>query len=123
MGNDGRSHIIQFSFIKELQQIFQKNISELIDIYIDEAKKKFFVLCKAYDEGNLLSVIDTARELRHRSVDIGAIPFSFLCLNVEIATQELNHPRVQQLIAAMKKYCPILFAELEKLKSLSLIPA
>jgi len=75
MGDDVRSHIINISLLRELQQAFQKDICELIDIYLHDANRKIANLYKALNEANLENFAAAARELRLRSLDIGAIQF------------------------------------------------
>lgn len=103
MGDDVRSHVIDLSLLKALQQAFQKNVSELIDIYLHDANRKIANLHKAIQETNIENFTAAARELRQRSLDIGAIQFSYHCLALEKATQEMRLERLEQLLILLEK--------------------
>ncbi len=95
--------IIQTSYLRDLQQQFQREVTELIDIYLHDAKRKISNLHKALAEENLSNFIGAARELRTRSVDVGAIQFSYLCLQLEIAVQEMRLESVTRLTHFLEK--------------------
>ena len=82
------SPVINFNALTELEHGFQKNLSELIELYLKDADKKLEQLQKANHENNLKNILCGVRELRNRSMDVGAIQFSFNCLNLELAVQE-----------------------------------
>ncbi|MBN9288801.1 MAG: hypothetical protein BGO43_01360 [Gammaproteobacteria bacterium 39-13] len=103
MGDDVRSHIINISLLRELQQAFQKDICELIDIYLHDANRKIANLYKALNEANLENFAAAARELRLRSLDIGAIQFSFRCLALEMAIQEMRLESLEPLTAMVEQ--------------------
>jgi hypothetical protein len=119
MGNDV-SPLIQISFLKELQQLFQKEVRELIDLYLLDAKRKVLVLYKAIDDQNLTNFKNAARELRQRSIDVGAISFSFDCLRLEMAAQELRTESLTYLMGVLEKNLKDIIEELERLKLLPL---
>lgn len=120
MGNDLCSPLIQISFLKELQQIFQKEVKELIDLYLADAKRKVITLHKAIEEQNLGNFRNAARELRQRSIDVGAISFSFDCLRLEMATQEMRLESLPHLLSLIEQSLIAVNEELERLKILPL---
>lgn len=89
--------IIQPSYLRDLQQQFQREVTELIDMYLHDAKRKFVTLYKALEEENYANFIGAARELRTRSIDVGAIRFSYYCLQLEVAVQEMRLESVKKL--------------------------
>src|SRR5437868_12433369 len=103
MGDEVYSHIIKFSFLRELQETFQKEIGKLIEFYLQDAKKKINSLRKSLEEKNLTHFKAAARELRHRSIDVGAIHFSHCCLGLEIAVQEMRIESLSSLTSLVEK--------------------
>jgi type IV secretory pathway VirB4 component len=120
MGDEANTHAIKLSFLKELQHLFQKDASELIDIYLHDAKRKIANLYKALEEANLANFSAAARELRQRSVDVGAIQFSHYCVALEIAAQELRLECLPKLTKALENQFEIIRLALEGLKQLKL---
>lgn len=120
MGNDLCSPLIQISFLKELQQVFQKEVRELIDLYLTDAKRKIVTLHKAIEEQNLSNFKNAARELRQRSIDVGAISFSFDCLRLEMAAQEMRLESLPHLMSLIEQSLIPIHNELERLKTLPL---
>jgi hypothetical protein len=120
MGNDLCSPLIQISFLKELQQVFQKEVRELIDLYLADAKRKILTLNKAIEEQNLANFKNAARELRQRSIDVGAISFSFDCLRLEMAAQEMRLESLPHLLGLIEQSLVPIHEELERLKILPL---
>lgn len=120
MGNDECSPLIQISFLKELQQIFQKEVRELIDLYLLDAKRKINTLHKAIEEQNLVNFKNAARELRQRSIDVGAISFSFDCLRLEMAAQEIRLESLPHLLGLIEHSLVAINEELERIKILPL---
>lgn len=120
MGNNICSPLIQISFLKELQQVFQKEARELIDLYLLDAKRKMSTLKKAIEEQNLSHFKNAARELRQRSIDVGAIPFSFDCLHLEMAAQEIRLESLPHLLNLIEQNFVAIHEELDRLKVLPL---
>jgi len=120
MGKDECSPLIQISFLKELQQIFQKEVRELIDLYLMDAKRKITTLHKAIEEQNLMNFKNAARELRQRSIDVGAISFSFDCLRLEMAAQEIRLESLPHLLGLIEHSLVAVNEELERIKTLPL---
>ncbi|MCS5712126.1 hypothetical protein [Candidatus Berkiella aquae] len=120
MRNTECSPLIQISFLKDLQQTFQKEVRELIDVYLIDAKRKVSALYKAVEEQNLAHFKNAARELRQRSIDVGAISFSFDCLRLEMAAQEMRLESLPYLIGILEKRFVSINEELERLKVLPL---
>lgn len=118
--DDDCSSLIQISFLKELQQTFQKEARELIEVYLIDAKKKVSALYKAIEEQNLANFKNAARELRQRSIDVGAIAFSFDCLRLEMAAQEMRTESLPYLIGIIEKRFVDVHIELNRLKMLPL---
>jgi len=110
------SPLIRLSFLHELQQGFQKNFSELIDLYLQDAVKKVEALRTALKEKNISHLASAARELRGRSIDIGAIPFSYCCLHLEMAAQEMHLEILDSLISTLEVSFSELTDALEQLK-------
>ncbi|MGD9591952.1 MAG: hypothetical protein AB7V32_05485, partial [Candidatus Berkiella sp.] len=98
MRDEQHLSIIQFAYLHDLQQQFQREISELIDIYLHDARRKLANLHKALHDLNYTNFLGAIRELRLRSIDVGAIRFSYYCLQLEIAVQEMRLESVQKLI-------------------------
>lgn len=94
---------IQASLLQKLQQTFQKDVDDLIDIYIKDTKKKLKTLIKNLEDQNLQNFMAILKELRHRSVEVGAIQFSHYCLMLEIAAQEMHFKKLNLLIASLEK--------------------
>lgn len=115
MANKG----IKLSFLRELQQLFHKDAGELIELYVNNSKKKIAMLYKAVEEDNLSNFKAAAQELRHRSLDIGAIQFSYNCLALEMAAQEMCIERLPRLISLVESQFGQMYKELEMIKGLS----
>jgi hypothetical protein len=111
------TNFIKLSSLKDLQQTFHKEIAELIDIYLHDAKRKIANLYKALEEANIANFTAAARELRLRSIDIGAIPFSHCCLSLEVAAQELRLEALPRLALMVEKQFAFVKEELERLKT------
>jgi|GEM_PF-3990422 len=118
MGNDLCSTLIQIPFLKELQQAFQKEVSYLIDLYLADTKRKVITLHKAIEEQNLANFRNAARELRQRSIDVGAISFSFDCLRLEMASQEMRLESLPHLLSLIEHSLVAVHKELDRLKIL-----
>ncbi len=116
MGDEKHLSIIQTSYLRELQQQFQKEVPELIDIYLHDAKRKIANLHKALEEENYSNFIGAARELRLRSIDIGAIQFSYHCLQLEIVVQEMRLESVKKLTSLLEQTFQLVLQALEQLK-------
>lgn len=85
---------IKLSLLKKLQHAFQKDASELIEIYCQDAQKKMLELQKSLDKQQWDNFASSLSELRYRSIDIGAVQFSHLCLNLEIIISEQRYPHL-----------------------------
>lgn len=103
-------------FLHQLQQLFQKDIGELIDLYLEDTTQKLTTLATTFEDKNLPSVIATARELRYHSLDVGAIQFSHCCLMLEIAAQERHFKKLLNLITFLKTVFVDVKSELEAYK-------
>lgn len=123
MGNDVASRTIKLSLLHKLQQTFQMNVDELIDIYINDAIKKIASANKGLKESNWPHLIAALQELRYRSIDVGAVQFSHFCLTLEIATQERRLERLDQLLVILENKFTELKEELISLKSSTLVRA
>lgn len=88
MSNSASYQVIDLRLLNEFQVSYQTDLKELIDIYITDALKKFDKLENTLDMGNITEFLSTARDLRSRSLDIGAVRFSHSCLGLEVAAQE-----------------------------------
>lgn len=110
------SPLIDFNLLSELEQGFQKNLSELIDLYLKDAIRKIEQLQKAYQDKNFKSILNAAKELRNRSMDVGAIKFSFNCLSLELAIQEHRSETVPQLINVICRNFEQVSSELCRIK-------
>ena len=109
------SRAINLSLLRELQSLFHKEASELIELYVNSARKKIAMLHKALEEENLDNFRAAAQELRYRSIDIGAVQFSFCCLSLEMAAQERCIERLQQLTVLLENQFHSIYQELESL--------
>ncbi len=117
MGVDIDPNIIKLSLLKKLQETFQKEMGELIELYLQDARKKIANLYKALEEKNLSNFQAAARDLRYRSIEIGAIHFSYICLSLEIAVQEMRLENLFQLTSQLERKFGQIYQELNRLKS------
>jgi len=117
MLNEASSPLIQLSFLQELQQEFQRNSTELIELYLHDAKRKIAAIHKALEEHNLSNLTAAAKSLRQRSLSIGAISFSFRCLHLEMAVQEMRLETLFYLVFSLEKRFIQVYEALEKLKT------
>lgn len=119
MEEDRCNRAIKLSVLQKLQKVFQKDLGELIDIYLEEAKRKFTHLYQSIEENNIAKLIDTVQELRYRSVDVGALQFSHYCLSIEIAAQECRFESLKKLLALLENQFSICMQQLEEIKAAS----
>lgn len=71
-----------------LADVFQKEVSSLIQYYLKESKKLMDKLQQQFINKEFGEISTTARELRENSLEIGASYFSFIMLGLEISAQE-----------------------------------
>lgn len=116
MGDAGFSRTIKISSLKEYQKLFQKDVSELINLYVLDAKRKINALKKAFSEKHWENFLGALQELRHRSVDIGAHQFSYYCLQLEIAAIEMQLLEIPHRIALLERAFNEVEEELERIK-------
>jgi len=85
---------IDISALKKLSEFFQKEFSSLIDLYLQDSARLMERLQKFLLLSDLKNIESTARDLRKSSINVGAVKFSFMLLNLELAAQELRikHP-------------------------------
>ncbi|MBS0285773.1 MAG: hypothetical protein JSR17_00230 [Proteobacteria bacterium] len=117
MGDEKHLSIIRTSYLRDLQIQFQKEVTELIDIYLHDAKRKIANLHKALLDANYANYIGAVRELRLRSVDVGAIQFSYRCLQLEIAVQEMRLEFIKELTSLLESEFVAVQLALEHLKA------
>lgn len=117
MDNDRNNRAIKLSVLQKLQQVFQKDLGELIDIYLEEAKRKLLHLYQAIEDNNIPKLINCAQELRYSSVDIGALQFSHYCLSIEIAAQECRFESLKKHLALLENQFRMIKQQLENIKS------
>lgn len=93
MGSVVSSKVIDMNSLLALQDLFQKNLVDLIDVYLQDAQKCLDRLIVNIRNQNSSALQKAAKDLRCSSLDIGAIQFSHLCISIEMAAQEhrLNH--------------------------------
>jgi len=115
MGKTFHSPDIKITLLHELQHLFQKEAGELIEIYLEYAKKKISVLNKALQGSNIGHFKAAAQELRMRSIDIGAVQFSYYCLCLEIAVQEMSLERLPSLTQLVEDKFTLIYQELKQL--------
>ena len=116
MGEEVRSHMIKLSSLREHQRLFQKDISELINLYLMDGKRKITALKKAFAEKNWENFLGAIQELRYRSIDIGAHQFSFYCLSLEICALELREFLIPNMIHFIEQSFLEVQKELERLQ-------
>lgn len=116
MGESVLSQVINFKLLRDFQIIYQTNINDLIDLYLRDAEKKFSQLSKALHSGKVQEFISSARELRKRSLDVGAISFSYICLSLEIAGQEMRLENLDNIIQLLEEQFVSVKAELLNIK-------
>lgn len=115
MERDDASNSIKQDYLKRMQKIFQKDIQELIEIYISDSKKKLSELQKALSESNLSQFIVAVQELRQSSADMGAIQFSHYCLTIEIAANERHFEKLKQLMGSIESKFAKVEADLKQI--------
>ena len=108
---------INYQLLKEFQACFQKDLNELIELYLNDAKKKLANLHKALETKNLSLFSSSAKELRLRSLDIGAVQFSHTCLSLELAIQEMRLECISEFVFALEKQFEDIEVELLEIKS------
>lgn len=117
MGNSVVSPNIYTQLLNEFQVAFQKDLAELIDLYLIDARKKFSNLLSALETKNLENFTGAARELRRRSMDVGAIPFSHCCLALEISTQEMRLEHLKKIVFQLENQFNDVEQELLQIKA------
>lgn len=120
MGDEVFSRMIKIASLKEYQKCFQKDLGELIQLYLMDGKRKITALKKAFEEKHWENFIGALQELRYRSMDMGAHQFSFYCLTVEIAALERQQHRIPYLIIWLESAYIEVQKELERLQTTSL---
>lgn len=103
---------INYQLLKEFQTCFQKDLNELITYYLLDAKKKLALFRKALENRNLELIHDSARELRLRSIDVGAIQFSHACLSLELSVQEMRLEHLETFIQSLETQFQIIESQL-----------
>lgn len=98
MGNSVVSPNINTRLLSDFQVAFQKDLGELIELYLIDARKKFSSLLSALEAKNIENFTGAARDLRRRSLDVGAISFSHSCLALEISTQEMRLEHLKKIV-------------------------
>lgn len=119
MGSTPSTCQIQLQYLKKLQQTFQKDSGELIDIFLNDITKKIAVIQKAFEKKDWPNLKKELEYTRYRSIEIGAIQFSHYCLSLELAVQEMQIPKLPSIIEKFKVNFLIIQKELESLKTLS----
>lgn len=117
MEKDREKKTIKLSILQKLQQLFQKDLAELVEIYVEEAKRKINQLHQAFDERNMSKFVGAAQDLRYRSVDMGALQFSHVCLGLEIAAQEHRFESLKMHLALLENQFSMVSEELERIKT------
>lgn len=120
MGDEVLSRMIKIASLREYQKCFQKDLGELISLYLLDGKRKITAINKAYQEQHWENFTGALQELRYRSMDIGAHQFSFYCLTVEIAAIETQLHRLPQLLIWLENAFTQVEKELERLKTTDL---
>ena len=110
---------IKLTYLKRMQKIFQKDIRELIEIFISDSKKQICELQKALTDSNLQQFIATIQELRQNSADVGALQFSHYCLTLEIAATERRFERLKQLFTLMENKFAKIEVDLKQISDMS----
>lgn len=118
MGGGFKSQYIQTAMLQSLSAIYNRDLSELIDLYLIDAKRKISQLSKALEQKNFEELNTCAKELRARSAEIGAVHFSHLCLMLEINIQEMRHAALPSLLVKLGKHFELVHQELIQLKEL-----
>lgn len=119
MGESVRSQAINFKLLQEFQIIYQTNMNELIDLYLRDAEKKFSQLYKALQAHKMQEFVSSARELRIRSLGIGAIRYSHMCLSLELAGQEMRLENLGHILQLLEEQFIPIKTELLRIKKIS----
>lgn len=69
--------------LAELEEIMEDDFGILLETYIDDADNKLTLLCEALKSGDANSLREVAHSLKGASSNVGAIPLSKLCEDVE----------------------------------------
>lgn len=109
---------IQTAMLQSLGETYNRNLTELIDLYLVDAKRKINQLNKALEQKNYDSLCACAKELRARSAEIGAIHFSHLCLLLEINIQEMRYTGLPSLLEKLEQHFALVQQELLALQAL-----
>ena len=116
MEKDRKNEVIKLPILEKLQSLFQKDKNELIDLYLDDATLKISHLFQALENNNFLKLGQYAQDLRHRSIDIGAIQFTHFCLTIEIAAAEHRFESIRHHLALLENQFRIVKEYFETLK-------
>jgi len=119
MGESVMSPVINFKLLQEFQIIYQTNMNELIDLYLCDVERKFSQLYKALQSHKIQEFASSARELRCRSLDIGAVQYSHMCLSLEIAGQEMRLENLNNMLKLLEEQFSPIKAELLRIKKIS----
>lgn len=120
MGDEVLSRMIKIASLREHQKCFQKDLGELISLYLLDGKRKIAAIKKAYQEQHWGNFTGALQELRYRSMDLGAHQFSYYCLTVEIAAFEMRLHRLPELLIWLEDAFAKVETELERLKTTEL---
>ena len=120
MGGGFKSQYIQTAMLQSWSAMYNRDLSELIDLYLIDAKRKISQLHKALEHKNFEDLSACAKELRARSAEIGAIHFSHLCLMLEINIQEMRHAALPSLLEKLGQHFELIHQELIELRELQL---
>lgn len=116
MGDLVVSPNINFQILLAFQDNFQKDLVELIEIYLSDAPKKFLTLNKTLASKDFRSFSSAIRDLRCRSLDIGAVQFSHACLGLELAMQEMRLECIPHFLHQLQSQFLHVEKELQQIK-------
>lgn len=109
---------IQIKALETLEELYNRDLKDLIDLYLHAARLKIANLHKTLSQKNYENLASEAQELRFRSTEIGAIQFSHLCLSLEITVQEMRIDHLQSGIERLEQNFQLIEKELRQLQAL-----
>lgn len=116
MTSEIASNQINREVLLKLSQLYQREATSLIELYIKESSKLIEKLNTHFNPFDFKHVLRILRDLRHSSVEIGASKFSFFLLSLEIAVFEYRLQNPSEAMNLIHFHHETLVDELCKLR-------
>ncbi len=98
-----------------LSELFQKDVTSLVDYYLSDSKKLMEKLKVHFSKHEFHYIMTTARELRENSVEVGATYFSFIMLGLEIVASEHRITQWQETLNLIEQNYQLISHELSQM--------